>query len=92
MITNEKDDYYVAPEKEKKKKQVDGDYQEPEYITITITNPITHERTFSRLISNPSLLPFLIALSSCWQENTHHLSDQYHGLSNSIAILANNLP
>jgi len=47
MITNEKDDYYVAPEKEKKKKQVDGDYQEPEYITITMTNPITHERTFS---------------------------------------------
>ena len=47
MITNEKDDYYVAPET-KKKKQVDGDYQEPEYITITVTNPITHERTSHR--------------------------------------------
>jgi len=27
----------------KKKKNVDGDYQEPEYITITVTTPITHE-------------------------------------------------
>merc|ERR1711974_46829 len=36
MIRNDRDD---AP----RKNRVEGDYQEPEYITITITDPITHE-------------------------------------------------
>jgi len=40
MIRNEKDEYYVP---EKKKPDVEGDYQEPEFITITLTAPLTHE-------------------------------------------------
>ncbi|KAL6067874.1 Sorting nexin-30 [Balamuthia mandrillaris] len=36
MIRNERDDY-------PRKNKIEGDYQEPEFITITVTEPITHE-------------------------------------------------
>jgi len=36
MIKNERDE-------QPRKNRIEGDYQEPEYITITITDPITHE-------------------------------------------------